>query len=273
LGAILTAGIDANLIAALPMYDWPERAAEVDAEWVSIRDRLRTIGVAAPEHLVRRNCDMPPAPGGIRDSAGNVIAPDPATLPPDEFDLAVLWRHPNLLFSQTCWGPLDTGLAEFVTVLAQPDYSAFEGGDRVRYSSAVIARKGAAPCAASPAAGHAILPLGLMRGARLAYNNPDSMSGLIGLTRDLEAVGEGLELFSQRIETGSHRASIRAVADGAADMATIDCRSWQLAKRYEPHASEVEIVGWTARRKGLPFITRRPDLLLQAGPVLDNLGM
>jgi ABC-type phosphate/phosphonate transport system substrate-binding protein len=256
----LTTTYDSDLIAALPMYDWPERVGEVDAEWASIRDRLRAGGIAAPERLTRRNGDLPPVPGGIRDGAGNLIALDPATLAPDEFDLGVLWRHPNLLFSQTCWGPLDTGLAPFVTVLHQPDYTAFEGGDRVRYSSALVMRRGAARPVASPADGAPLLPLELMRGARLAYNNPDSMSGIIGLTRDLEAMGEGLGLFRERLETGGHRNSIRAVAAGEADIATIDCRSWHLAKVYEPAAAEVEVVGWTARRKGLPYITGRPDL-------------
>jgi hypothetical protein len=42
-----------TFIAALPMYDWPERRAEVDAEWVAIRDLLRAAGVEAPEVLTR----------------------------------------------------------------------------------------------------------------------------------------------------------------------------------------------------------------------------
>jgi ABC-type phosphate/phosphonate transport system substrate-binding protein len=250
-----------DLIAASPMYDWPERHAEVDAEWVGIRDRLRAAGINAPEKLVRRNADMPAAPGGIRDSAGQVVAPDPAILPPDELDLPVLWRHPNLLFAQTCWGPLETtGLDAFVTVVGQPDYSAFEGGEGERYSSAIVARKGVSVPAASPVDGRAALPLDLMRGARFAFNSHDSMSGILALTSDLKAAGEGLGLFSQRIESGGHRNSIRIVADGGADICAIDCRSWHLAKLYEPAAAKLDVVGWTARRKGLPYITGRPDL-------------
>jgi len=259
-----------DLIAALPMYDWPERRAEVDAEWVDIRSRLRAAGIEAPQELVRRNGDMPAVPGGIRDAAGQVIAPDPASLPPDEFDLPVLWRHPKLLFAQTCWGPLETtGLAECVTVVGQPDYSAFEGGDVERYSSAIVMRKGASLPAASPTDGRAALPLDLMRGSRFAYNSLDSMSGIIALTRDLDAAGESLDIFSQRIESGGHRNSIRAVAEGEADICAIDCRSWYLAKLYEPAAAKVEAVGWTARRKGLPFITGRPDL---ASRIVAALG-
>ena len=132
-----------QFVAALPMYDWPERRAEVDAEWAALRDRLRAHGVDAPERLVRRNADLSPVPGGIRDADGAVIAPDPATLAPDEVDLATLWRHPALLLAQTCWGPMQaTGLAAHVAVVGQPNYSDVEGGQGTLYSSAIVMRAG-----------------------------------------------------------------------------------------------------------------------------------
>ena len=80
------------------------------------------------------------------------------------------------------------------------------------------------------------------------------MSGIIALTRDLAAMGENLDIFSERIESGGHRNSIVAVAEGMADVAAIDCRSWALARRFEFAAKAVRVVGWTARRKGLPYI-------------------
>ena len=83
------------------------------------------------------------------------------------------------------------------------------------------------------------------------------MSGIIALTRDLEAAGESLAIFSERIETSAHRASIVAVAEGRADVCAVDCRSWHLAKLHEPRAAGVVAVGWTSRRKGLPYITSR----------------
>jgi ABC-type phosphate/phosphonate transport system substrate-binding protein len=103
----------------------------------------------------------------------------------------------------------------------------------------------------------ATLPLDLMRGLRFAYNNPDSMSGLIGLTQDLAAIGETLDIFSERIETGGHRLSVKAIAEGRADIAAIDCRSWALAQLYEPAATQVQVIGWTAKRPGLPYVTAR----------------
>lgn len=243
-----------GFVAALPMYDWPECRAGTDAFWAEIRDALRCRDIDAPERLARRNADMPAVPGGIRDAAGRPVAPDPATLPPEELDLFTLWRHPALLFCQTCWGPMEAGLRPHVRVLAQPDYSACEGGEGADYSSAIVMRRGEAGDCPAPADGRDLLPLASMRGARLAYNDPHSMSGLIGLARDLDAHGADLSIFSERIATGGHRASVAAVAEGRADVAAVDCRSWALARRFEPRAGELGVAGWTSRRKGLPYI-------------------
>lgn len=217
------------LIAALPMYDWPERRSEVDAQWASIGNMLRSRGIDAPEILERQTGD-----------------------------LLDFWKRSELLLSQTCWGPMEEGLSDHVQVLGQPSYDGIEGGQGELYSSAIVMRRddvdGVAD-AAPPSDGAAHLPLELFRGRRFAYNVPDSLSGRIGIGRDLEVAGVGMEIFTDLIETGGHRASIRAVAAGRADIAAIDCFSWQLAQHYEQPAKELAIVGWTAKRKGLPFIT------------------
>jgi ABC-type phosphate/phosphonate transport system substrate-binding protein len=271
-----------SFIAALPMYEWPETRAETNMEWQRFREFFRRARIDAPETIVRRNADMPPVPGGIRDANGEVIAADPATLPPDELHMPTLWRHPDLLLCQTCWAPLELGLHEHVKVVGQPSYNGFEGGQGTLYSSPIIMRvspnppwmeatlkrRGAATLAArelaarrpgidkpAPEDGRPDIPLPFIRGKRFAFNSLDSMSGFLAPSRDLEAMGESLDIFSERIETGSHRASIIAVAEGSADVCTIDCRSWHMAKLHEPKAKEVQVVGWTARRKGLPMIT------------------
>lgn len=106
--------------------------------------------------------------------------------------------------------------------------------------------------AAAPESGQATLPLELFRDRKLAFNEHRSMSGYLALKRDLEAMGTGFGLFGDVVATGAHRASVIAVADGKADFAAIDCKSWRLAERYEPAAKELHVVGWTARRKGCP---------------------
>ncbi|MES0092323.1 PhnD/SsuA/transferrin family substrate-binding protein [Mesorhizobium sp. M0030] len=255
-----------DLVAALPMYDWPEVRGEVDAQWAALRDAFRHKGVDGPQTIVRRNGDLPPVPGGIHDAEGRLIAPDPATLPPDELDHHQLWLHPALLFAQTCWGPMELGLSKHVQVVGQPSYDAYEGGEGELYSSALVMGTGEGPEVRSPADGKASLPLDLMRGKRFTYNSLDSMSGIIALARDLQAAGESLDIFSSRSESGGHRGSIVAVAEGKADIAAIDCESWALAQRFEPAANAVKVVGWTARRKGLPYITARttPEKTLKA---------
>ncbi|WP_192257502.1 phosphate/phosphite/phosphonate ABC transporter substrate-binding protein [Mesorhizobium caraganae] len=246
-----------DLVAALPMYDWPEVRDEVDAQWAGLREAFRQKGVDAPQTIVRRNGDLPPVPGGIHDAEGRLIAPDPAMLPPNELDHHQLWLHPALLFAQTCWGPMELGLSRQVQVVGQPSYDAYEGGQGELYSSALVMGTGEGPQVRSPADGKALLPLDLMRGKRFTFNSLDSMSGVIALTRDLQAAGESLDIFSSRSESGGHRGSIVAVAEGKADIAAIDCESWALAQRFEPAARKVAVVGWTARRKGLPYITAR----------------
>jgi ABC-type phosphate/phosphonate transport system substrate-binding protein len=276
------------LVAALPMYDWPERRDEVDAEWAELRNALRASGIAAPERLARCNADLPAVPGGIKDGSGRVLAPDPATLPPHEFDFEALWQHPSLLFAQTCWGPMELWLGEAVQVIGQDDYSGIEGGEGEYYSSAIVMRPSISPPVggerrfreakaidpvnrlqaanarshatrrqpAQPTEGGASLQT-LLSGLRLAYNVADSMSGYMSLERDLQAQGSSLAVFSERIVSGGHRNSIRMVASGAADVATVDCKTWALALQYEPAAKELAVIGWTAKRKGLPFITAR----------------
>jgi ABC-type phosphate/phosphonate transport system substrate-binding protein len=245
------------------MYDWPEARADTDAEWQGLRVRLKRAGIDAPEKIVRRNADLPAVPGGIRDGDGGLIAPDPATLPSDELDFQTLWKHPALLFAQTCWGPMEEGLGEHVAVIGQPSYDGIQGGQGELYSSPILMR-GSTASVDAPADGRAVLPIDLFRDRRFAYNSTDSMSGIIALTRDLEAAGQDLSIFSERIETAAHRASIVAVAEGRADVCAVDCRSWHLARLHEPRAADVQVVGWTARRKGLPYITSRhtpPELV------------
>ena len=258
------------------MYDWPEVRDEVDAQWARLRDAFRRRGIDAPQTIVRRNGDLPPVPGGIHDAEGKLIAPDPATLPPNELDYHQLWLHPALLFAQTCWGPMELGLSKQVQVVGQPSYDAYEGGQGELYSSALVMRTGQGPQVRSPADGKALLPLDLIRGKRFTFNSLDSMSGVIALTRDLQAVGESLDIFSSRSESGGHRGSIVAVAEGKADIAAIDCESWALAQRFEPAAQKVAVVGWTARRKGLPYITARTTLesvrLIMADVVASDLS-
>ncbi|MBS9720805.1 PhnD/SsuA/transferrin family substrate-binding protein [Tianweitania sp. BSSL-BM11] len=217
-----------SLIAALPMYDWPEVHHEVDAQWRPIRDLLRQDGIDAPDELTR------------------------------DADLAVLWRSPDLIFAQTCWGPMELGLSEDVLVVGQSDYEPFEGGSGPLYSSAFLMRKDEGSPIEAPEGTDAIVPLDLLRGKRFIYNSEDSLSGYVSPMRDLHALGKGIDVFSEARASGAHRESGLAIARGEADVCACDCRSWSLFQRFEPEAAaKLHPVGWTAKRTGQPFIMAR----------------
>lgn len=123
----------------------------------------------------------------------------------DELD-AIAAGEPALLF--LCGLPYtrlrDRGLA--LEPLAAP-VSALDPDAGARYRSVLLARPGLAGT-----------PLDALRGARLAINGYDSMSGWV------LAVGSGLplECFDEVVVTGAHRASLDRLLAEEADAAPID---------------------------------------------------
>ncbi len=65
-----------------------------------------------------------------------------------------------------------------------------------------------------------------LAGGTAAYNDRASLSGWGSLLHRLESVG-GLGFLQRALATGSHAASMRAVADGNADFAVIDANVWR----------------------------------------------
>lgn len=213
--------------ASLPMYDWPEIKNANHHFW----EQLRTFALAIHPDL--------PLPDQLKETSGlNILSH---------------WQDADLVFSQSCWGVLALGLANEVEILAQPDYSDFQGGRGPYYRSAIIACQGerADPPKTPSASDFA----GLFDGKRFAYNDRDSLSGFIALAEDLS--DQHIPLSQNTLETGSHRASVKAVIHGEADVAAIDCRSWALARAYEDKTDKLVVLGWTKERMGLPYITSK----------------
>jgi ABC-type phosphate/phosphonate transport system substrate-binding protein len=207
------------MIACLPMYDWPERRAETDALWTRLRGALRNAGIEAPDRLTRTD------------------------------DPEALWLSPDLLLGETCTYPLETVLRRRVRYVATPIHDA-PGCGAGTYRSLIVAQ-GRGDDLAPPVNAGSILPTSLE--GPLAANAPESMSGFVALQRDMARAGRAMP--SDVLWTGSHRASIRAVAGGTARLAAIDCVTWQIARDHEPAADKVHVIGWTAERPGLPLIT------------------
>jgi ABC-type phosphate/phosphonate transport system substrate-binding protein len=203
----------ASPIAILPMYDFPWTAAANDALWASISARLAEGGVQAPIGLSRVG------------------------------DLAELWRHPGLIFGQTCGYPYVTGLKETVTLVAAPEYS-FPGCEGASHRSFIIRRAG------DPRRGLIEFP-----GAVGALNAYDSNTGMNLFRATIASVADGAPFFSSIVVTGSHEASLAAVAEGRADLASIDCVSFALIKRGRPELIErIAVAAESPLSPCLPFI-------------------
>lgn len=154
-----------------------------------------------------------------------------------------IWRDPGLVLSQTCGYPFSTRLRGIVRLVGTPIYDV-PGCDGPSYSSMIVVR------ADEPGE-----RLADVRGKRFAYNTTDSLSGYLALGAAAKEAGVDAGL-REWIETGSHRGSVRAVAEGEADVAAIDAVCWALALRHEREASSrLKVIARTPLRPGLPFIT------------------
>lgn len=158
-------------------------------------------------------------------------------------DLVALWRHPGLLLGQTCGYPYVTRLKDMVTLIATPEYS-FPGCEGASHRSFVIRR-----------AGDPRRRLSEFRGAVAAVNAHDSNTGMNLFRAAIAPIAGGAPFFRAILVTGSHEASVAAVADGRANLAAIDCVSFALLGRGRPELIErVAVVAESPASPNLPFI-------------------
>lgn len=163
------------------------------------------------------------------DSLWNVFHQHLGWGPPSlewEVLVPVVWRHPDLLLAQTCGWPLVTQLADEVAVVGTFDYDV-PGAAGGRYQSVLVTRHPTT-----------FEELRARPGVVAAMNSSESLSGWISLLSAWGGVPPAV------VETGSHMGSVRAVADGRADVASIDAVSWAFISSLEPLlVSELSVVG------------------------------
>lgn len=173
--------------------------------------------------------------------ARGVAAPDALdrTTPLDE-----IWTRPDLLLAQTCGYPFASRLRGVVRVLGTPCYAA-AGCEGPRYASWLVVRREEAASS-----------LAELRGRVIAINSRDSQSGHHALRRALVAADQSGAFAAGLVVTGSHRASLDAVATARADLCAIDCVTWALLRRYEPEVTAaLRTIGLTPSAPGLPLVT------------------
>jgi len=172
-------------------------------------------------------------------TARGIAAPD--DLRRGDAVLMPQWESADLILSQTCGFPYRAHLHGRVDLVGTPDFGN-EGCPPGYYRSILIAR------ADDPRRAFAEFD-----GATLAYNDGLSQSGWAAPVN--QAVAAGVRL-RPGVETGSHRASALAVADGRAELAAIDALTWALLLEFED-MSGLQVIGATDPTPALPYITAK----------------
>ena len=175
----------------------------------------------------------------IREALADEGIAAPETLTRDG-SLWDIWQSPDLVLGQTCGMPYRTRLHGHVTLVGTPDYALPDAPPGFYYSELVT---------------RADEPGEVMDfiDRTLAYNAPDSQSGWAAPQNHVAPL-----VFKHAHQTGAHRDSAKAVAEGRADIAAIDAVTWRLIKAHMPGlAAQLRIVAHTAPTPGLPLITAR----------------
>lgn len=163
------------------------------------------------------------------------------------------WESPDLILSQTCGFPYRAKLHGRVELVGTPDFGN-EGCAPGHYRSVLIAQ-----------AGDARRVFTDFDGARIAFNDGLSQSGWAAPIN--HAAAQGIRLLPG-VETGSHRASFQAVAEGRAELAAIDALTWRLISTFED-ISAVRVIGATDPTPALPYITAKGR---DAGAIFDAVA-
>lgn len=198
------------MIASLMMYQRQQLIAAHNRYWTLIRAHLAKTGIDSPETL-------------SQDA--------------EEF---FVWRHPQLILSQTCGMPYRTWLHQNVNLVGTPDYG-IDGCPSGYYRSALVIRDDDQRQSVDE-----------FKDAVFAYNQTYSQSGYTAPYWHIKPKGYW---FQNKLHAHQHLESARAVAEGRADIAALDAVSWRLIAKYEPFAQTLRVLEWTEPTPGLPLIT------------------
>ncbi len=175
----------------------------------------------------------------------------------DYADPETAWTDPNLLVSQTCGLPYRYRLKDRVQLLGTLDYGV-PGCPPGYYRSVLVVgcedpRDTLADYVSTP----------------VARNSVQSQSGWAALEAHLAETGAPVRFRDNAVDTGSHAASVGAVATGRAGLASIDAVTWMFLQRYDPAAARLRVLAETRPSPGLPLITGRG---VDAGPLFDAVA-
>lgn len=183
------------------------------------------------------------------------------------------WRDPEMRLSQTCGYPFTFGLDREWRLVATPAF-AVEWCAGPNYRNLVLVRQD-----------DAAERLENLKGRRVAFNSQDSHSGYNSIRWMIAPLAENGRFFGESVQSGSHLASIEALAAGDVDCCSVDCVTFALIVAHGIFPTDgLRVLAEGPLVPGLPFITPRstPDAVVdemrsalmqaQAEPAMEELN-
>ena len=150
------------------------------------------------------------------------------------------WGRSDLVLGQICNLPYRARFRDRLTVIGTADHR-LPGIPPGHYASVFVVRQDDPAMSLIDCDGHA-----------LALNDPMSQSGWGAVRAAAQRIGIGLH---PHVVTGSHRASIEAVARGDADLAAIDIVAWRIDNAACETPPGLRVIGQSAPSPGMSFVT------------------
>ena len=156
-----------------------------------------------------------------------------------------LWSDPELFISQCCGYDIVHRYQHRLQVLATPCFDVPGCCDN-NYASIIVVPEH------SP-----YRDVVDMYGTVAAVNGPDSHSGTNALLALVAPFARDTKFFSEVKISGSHAASLETLQKGEADVASVDCVTYALLRRYRPRAvAGTRALGLTYAAPAPPYVTR-----------------
>ena len=156
-----------------------------------------------------------------------------------------LWSDDRLFFSQSCGYDIVHRYKNRLQVLATPWFAA-PGCSDGNYASTIVVPEN------SP-----YRNVVDMFGTVVVVNGPESHSGMNALFALVAPYSRDGKFFSEVRISGSHAASLAALKKGAANVAAVDCMTYELLRRYRPTAIDgTRPLGLTYAAPAPPYVTR-----------------
>lgn len=171
-----------------------------------------------------------------------------------DVDFWTLWTSPDLLLGQTCGLVYKTHLHGQVHLVGTPDYGLTDC-PAGHVFGVYLARRDAVSTSLSD-----------LSTGTFAYSAPWSQTGWASPALHFADLGLAP---TTRLQTGGHYLSARAVAEQQADFTAVDFMTWELIRRYDDFAQDLQVIGRMPAVPSGPFITADPSAVPALQTALD----